>query len=194
MVTPKTVFQITIPKWKNKVPIGKVAPVYYTKNIGLPQKHAGARLRKIGRKFYYVDKNNKRLIKNVNKVGNIKYWRVNGQKFYSANIHWKTRSTIVNFYHRYFKDKINKKFKAPFPMFAGYSLDMHILIYELYTSDTPDITNMWILAKIFEDVMVAQHIFRDDSPQYRLGTSYKYKFVEDEKDRKLVIKFKYTKA
>jgi hypothetical protein len=49
----------------------------------------------------------------------------------------------------------------------------------VYSSNTPDITNMWILTKLFEDALVNTGILRDDSPQFRTKTSYEYKFVEN---------------
>jgi hypothetical protein len=193
MVTTKTIFSLTIPKWENKVKMGVVIATYYKKRDKLPAKHKGAKLKKFGRSFIYVDNKNKKIIKNPTKVGNPIYWNLNGQQFYSTNIHWSVRSTIVNYYHRYFNKYIKKAFSEPFPTFLSYRLAMDITIYEIYSSHTPDITNMWILAKLFEDAMVGAKILRDDDPQFRCSTSYSYKFVNDEKDRKLKIKFKYIK-
>jgi len=79
MITTKTTFMLTIPKWLNKMPIGKVQPQYYKKSAKLPLKHKGAKLKKFGRAQYYVDSSGKRLLKNEEKVGNIKYWNLNGQ-------------------------------------------------------------------------------------------------------------------
>ena len=193
MITNKTTFTMTIKNWKNKMPVGKIAAQYYKKGTKLPLKHKGARLKKFGRTSYYVDSTNKRLIRNDNKAGNTKYWNLNGQAFYSTNMHWTLRSQITNFYHLYFTKYIEKRFTEPFPVFLGYRMSIDIKIYDIYTSQTPDITNMWILTKLFEDAMVNTKILRDDSPQFRSRTSYEYIFVEKEKDRKLVIKFKYIK-
>jgi hypothetical protein len=80
------------------VRVGTVPTLYYTKGEALRQ-HEGATLRKIGAKQYYVDskhKNSKTLFK-----GNPEYWNLNGQAFYSTNMTWKQRSTIVNFYHKF---------------------------------------------------------------------------------------------
>lgn len=193
MVTKDTVFTLTIPKWENKVKTGTIIAEYYKKKDKLPAKHKGAVLKKFGRTLIYVDKKKKKIIKNPAKVGKAIYWNLNGQQFYSTNIHWSVRSTIVNYYHRYFIKFIKKRFKQVFPTFLQYRLSMDITIYEIYSSHTPDITNMWILAKLFEDAMVTAKILRDDDPQFRCKTSYGYKFVTNEKDRKLKIKFKYVK-
>lgn len=194
MVTKDTVFTITIPEWENKVPTGTVIAEYYKKKDKLPAKHKGATLKKFGRSWIYVDKKKKKIVKNPTKVGKKTYWNLNGQQFYSTNMHWSTRSTITSYYHRYFKKFIRKQLKKPFPTFLNYRLSMDITIYEVYSTHTPDITNMWILAKLFEDALVTEKILRNDDPQFRNKTSYAYKFVKTEKARKLVIKFKYMKA
>jgi len=193
MITQKTTLTMTIRDWKNKMPVGKVPPQYYKKGTKLPLKYKGASLKKFGRASFYVDSKNKRLIRNEKTAGNVKYWNLNGQAFYSTNMHWTLRSQMTNFYHSYFTKHIKNRFKTPFPIFLGYRISIDIKIYDVYSSNTPDITNMWILTKLFEDALVNTGILRDDSPQFRTKTSYEYKFVENEKDRKLVIKFKYNK-
>jgi hypothetical protein len=52
--------------------------------------------------------------------GNPEYWNLNGQAFYSTNMTWKQRSTIVNFYHKYFATYVNKQLKEPFPTFMAH--------------------------------------------------------------------------
>jgi hypothetical protein len=81
---------------------------------------------------------------------------------YSTNMTWKQRSTIVNFYHKYFATYVNKQLKEPFPTFMAYTLNMDVIIYDVYSTFTPDITNMWILSKN-EDTVVKCKILRDDS-------------------------------
>lgn len=193
MITQDTIFSITIPKWENKVKMGVVIAAYYKKKDKLPVKHKGATLKKFGRSNIYIDKKGKKIIKNPTKVGKPIYWNLNGQQFYSNNMHWSDRSSIVNYYHKYFTKYIKKTFKEQFPTFLNYRLSMDISIHEIYSTHTPDITNMWILAKLFEDSMVNAKILRDDDPQFRCSTSYGYRFVDKEEDRKLIIKFKYTK-
>jgi hypothetical protein len=66
----------------------------------------------------------------------------------------------------------------------AYTLNMDVIIYDVYSTFTPDITNMWILSKMIEDTVVKCKILRDDSP-FRRHTGIGYRFVEEEKDRKL---------
>lgn len=193
MVTESSVFTIEIPNWINKVRIGTIPTLYYTKGEPLPAKHAGASLRKIGAKEYYIDSKNKKIVKNPLQKGNPEYWNLNGQSFYSNNMTWKQRSTIVNYYHKYFKPFVINQLKEPFPIFLSHTLNMEVIIHEVYSKFTPDITNMWILSKLIEDTVVNCKILRDDSPEFRRHTGIGYVFVEEEKDRKITINFKYTK-
>ena len=193
MITPRSIFTVTVPEWTNKVKTGNVVATYYGKGTKLPAKHKGAKLKKFGKKHYYVNSKNKKIVRNPDKVGNPIYWNLNGQQFYTTNIHWALRSNIVNFYHRYFKVFIKNTFKTSLPVFESYKINMEIIIYDIYSKHTPDITNMWILAKLFEDAMVKEGVLRDDSPEFRGKTSYEYRFIRKKENRKLVIKFKYKK-
>jgi Holliday junction resolvase RusA-like endonuclease len=193
MITNETVFTVVVPEWINKVRIGTIKTTYFVKGDKLPEEHQGAKTRKIGKKLYYIDSKNKKIVKNPTKRGQPEYWNVNGQAFYSNNMTWKERSTIVNFYHKYFSKYVNEQLKQQFPSFLAYKLDMKLTMYETYSRHTPDVTNMWILAKMMEDTIVKAGILRDDSPQFRMFTTYGYQFVEKEEDRKLVLEFKYNK-
>ena len=191
MINEKSIFTLTIPQWVSQVRVGTVKTEYYTKKDNLPEKYAGAKLRKAGNSEYYVDGRNKKIVKNPATKGTPELWNLNGQAFYSTNMHWKMRTVIVNFYHAYFMKYIKKEWKEQFPVFLSYKLNMKIKIFDIYSSKTPDITNMWILAKMFEDTVVKAGILRDDSPEFRMETTYGYNFVDNVEDRKLVITFYY---
>lgn len=193
MITYDSEFTVLIPHWVNKVQIGVVPSEFYGSKDKLPESIKGATLKRFGNKAFYIDSSKKRILKNPTKVGQPKYWNLNGQSFYSNNMDWRTRVTIVNFYHAYFKDFIEQQLKEPFPIFLNYTLEFNIKIHEVYTTFTPDITNMWILAKLFEDTVVSCGLLKDDSPEFRCHTGYGYQFVDKEEDRKLVISFKYNK-
>ena len=188
----KPSFKLIIPEWENEIVIGTVAPTYYKASNKTPDKIK--RMYEVKRCFndyYYVEKDGSRVIKNKKIVGNKQTWRVNGQAFYSSKLHWKIRNEIVNYYHTYITKYIKKEFKEPFPIYLNSALSMHINIYEIYSSKTPDITNMWILTKMIEDCFVNSKILREDSPEFRTKTSYEYIFVDEKKDRKLEIIFNY---
>jgi hypothetical protein len=124
-----------------------------------PSKHEGATLRKIGAKQYYVDSNTKNS-KEPSSKREPRVLELKWTSLYSTNMTWKQRSTIVNFYHKYFATYVNKQLKEPFPTFMAYTLNMDVIIYDVYSTFTPDITNMWILSKMIEDTVVKCKILR----------------------------------
>ena len=193
MVTPETVFTLTIPEWENKVFNGVVIAKYYSKKDKLPIKYKGAPLRRFGRESYYVDETGKKLVKNKGSIGKKLYLIPNGQLIYNGGMHWTERVTVVDFYHRYFGKFIKKIFKEPIPVFLSYSVSMEVTFYELLDHKTPDITNQWLIVKIIEDVFKDLKILKDDSPEFRRKTSFGYEAVNKEEDRKLVVKFKYKR-
>jgi len=188
----KPEFTLTIPNWKNKVCIGIVGPKYYKASNKTPKTISSKyKVKNVMRDYYYVDEKGAPVVKNKKNVGKEEMWAINGQSFYQAALHWKTRTKIVNEYHAYLTNFIKKEFSDPFPTYLNFSLSMHIDIYEIYTSHLPDITNMWILPKLIEDCFVNSKILKEDSPEFRMKTSYEYKFVNKKADRKLVVTFKY---
>lgn len=193
MITPESTFTVSIPKWQSKLRVGTVIAAYFSQKDRLPKKYEGAILKRFGSKKLYVDSNNKKIIKNKGSVGNPIYWTMNGQGFYNNTIHWTVRSKVVKYYHRYFTKYIKAQITDDIPTFLSYKLTMEILIYDVYGPTTPDISNMWILPKMFEDAVVNSGVLRDDSPEFRRRTEYDYIFVENEEDRKLEITFKYKK-
>jgi hypothetical protein len=193
MITPKSVFQVVIPEWQNKLKVGTVIAQYYGPKDIVPKKHNGATLKKFGKKSLFIDCNGKKIIKNKASLGNPIFWTMNGQGFYNNTIHWSVRSRVVKYYHKYFTKYIKEQLIDVIPTFLSYKLTMEIMIYDVYGPATPDISNMWILPKMFEDAVVNAKVLRDDSPEFRRRTEYDYMFVEDEKDRKLVVTFKYKK-
>lgn len=193
MITPKSEFVVTVPEWENKHIIGYVPTKYFLSTDRLPKKYEGSKLRKIGLKKYYIDNVGRKIVKNKKSVGNPIYWTMNGQGFYNGKTPWAVRSVVVAYYHDYFIEYIKECLAETIPVFLEYRLSMHMDIYEVYSPKTPDISNMWILPKMFEDAVVKSKYLKDDSPEFRTRTSYEYVFVEDAVDRKLVITFKYKK-
>jgi hypothetical protein len=118
--------------------------LYYTKGEALPSKHEGLLRKKIGAK-QYVDSKHKKIVKTKREP---RVLELKWTSLYSTNMTWKQRSTIVNFYHKYFATYVNKQLKEPFPTFMAYTLNMDVIIYDVYSTFTPDITNMWILSKM----------------------------------------------
>lgn len=190
----KPKYEVVIPNWPSKVPISSRRPTYFTKAMRLPKKYSDvAILKKFGaNKFYWVYK--KTLKKIVKTEASSKYWNLNGQALYSGSMHWSTRALVVSFYHALFKKYILKVFKEPMPIYLGYGLSISVDIYEIFSNFTPDITNMWLLEKMFEDTLQETGMLEDDSPQFVIESGRKkYYWVTKEEKRKLVFKIKYIK-
>jgi hypothetical protein len=60
----------------------------------------------------------------------------------------------------------------------AYTLNMDVIIYDVYSTFTPDITNMWILSKWLKILWLKCKILRD---MFRRHTGIGYRFVERRK-------------
>lgn len=193
MITKRSIYSFSLPRWKNKMLLGVVDTEYYTSQTKLPQKYRGASLKKFGNVLSYVDKLGNRIVRNASRAGTKKYMRPNGQHLYDGKMHWSDRNKLVRYYHGYFKAWLAKENIEPFPIFLNYSLAMTVTFYEVMDKFTTDITNQWLIVKILENVFKEMGILKDDSPEFRKSTKFKYRFVEDTEDRKLNVKFKYVR-
>jgi hypothetical protein len=72
MITEKSIFTLEIPEWINKVRVGTVPTLYYTKGEAL-QSMKELRYKKIGAKQYYGFKKHKKNSKNPLQKGNPEY-------------------------------------------------------------------------------------------------------------------------
>lgn len=185
---------VIIEKWPSKVPIGNTPASYYSGTARLPKKHKDiAVLKKFGKKvsWYVNKKTGKKILK---KAASVKYWNLNGQALYVGNLHWKVRSKVVQFYHNVFKKQIKKDIKKKLPECLAYAISISTDIYEIYSKFTPDVTNMWLLEKMFEDSLQELGLIQDDSPEFVIESGKKrYYWVQKEEDRKLVFKIKFIK-
>ncbi|MCK5788159.1 MAG: hypothetical protein KAH32_04145 [Chlamydiia bacterium] len=189
----KNSYEIVIKEWKNSVPMGISKNTFYGEKSKLPAKYVkNSVLKKFGKKNYWVDKDTKiRLIRTKGKA--IK-WNLNGQAFYSASIHWTARTKIVKFYHKEFAKYIADVVQKPFEIYQDYGLSISVDIYEIFTKFTPDVTNMWLLEKMFEDTLQEMGLLRDDNPEFVIESGRKrYHWVNKPEDRKLIFKLKYIK-
>lgn len=159
----------------------------------LPKKHAES-LRSTpvlrGAKVYCCDENGERFLKNTKKAGQPNIWVMNGQDLYNATLNWRLRKTIAKFYHEYFGGFIAAQL-TPIELKENERLSISCDIYEIKRSPMPDVSNMWLLEKFFEDALQEHGIIPDDGPDYVIESGRKrYYWVEDPKNRKLVFTIK----
>lgn len=133
------------------------------------------------------------------KTGNQRWWTVNGQGLYSATLHYRARNKMTKYFHKYLSKHIRKQisekdiselnnivFKGSFRKLAT-SVD----IYDIRRGKMPDISNMWLWLKWFDDALQECGVIPDDDPDYVLRSGpTTYHFVDNPKDRKLVFTIK----
>jgi hypothetical protein len=186
--------RVEIPRWQREYVFkSDVKPVYYKKGMKLPPsykkritegKYTWKNLN--GTQSLWHVKNKKFIPKNPKLAGNPKVWNVNGQNF--CSLHWRIKAEITEYFKRYFSgfivqqiDTINMDNKL-----ISVSCD----IYEEIHTNLPDIDNLaWVIRKWFTDTLHENNIIPDDNHKFITETGkFKYHFVGEEKDRKLIFK------
>jgi len=186
--------QIVIPNWLNRVEFSKATRAKYweAKDVEkMPKKHIVDKIKVISGKAYPVDISGNRFIKNPKKAGTPNTWRINGQDLYNAAMDWRKRKTMAQFYHDYFLKFIKEQavpIKFTERMVGEYGLSISCDIYEVKQFPIPDVSNMWLLEKFFEDALVLAGIIPDDNPNYVIESGRKrYHWVETQEERKLIF-------
>jgi len=142
------------------------------------------------------------LSKKSRKTGKSKYWTVNGQSLYNSSLHFTARAKVTEYFHNYLirhiLDQItpsqilelNKCLEVdPYTKLA-ISLD----IYEIKRGKMPDIGNLWLWIKWFEDALQKCEIIPNDNPNYVIESGRKtYHWVNDPSERKLQFKIETIK-
>jgi hypothetical protein len=140
--------------------------------------------------------------KKSRKSGRTRYWTVNGQGLYNATLHFRLRSKVTKYYHkylsRYIKQQISKKriIELNNLIYPGSShkLSVSLDIYEVRRGSMPDVSNLWLWTKWFEDALQESNVIPDDNPDYvHESGRTRYHFVDNQEDRKLVFTLKLIK-
>jgi len=186
-------YHVTIPGWESLYILSNRTSTKYwlwQDREKLPIKHKEKLANSpivIGKKVYCCDNDKNRFVKNSKKAGTPNTWTVNGQDLYSAVLNWRMRKTITTYYHNYFSFFINEQL-SPIEIPEGRYLSISCDIYEIERGNMPDVSNMWLLEKWFEDSLTMCNIIPDDGPKYvRESGRKRYHFVNTEEERKLVF-------
>jgi hypothetical protein len=191
-----TKYQVIIPEWESfYVKSQKTAIKYwlFKDKEKLPLKYKKD-LREdpliLRGKAYCCDSTGERFIKNTKKAGKPNIWILNGQDLYNAMLNWRLRKTVAKYFHEYFAGYIEKQLK-PIEIPTGKHLSISCDIYEIKRGNMPDVSNMWLLEKFFEDALQECKIIPEDSPDYVIESGRKrYRWVKDPKKRKLIFTIK----
>lgn len=196
----ETEFQVVVPEWESKyVKSNKTAPKYWLwkDRAKLPKKYASElsiKPKKFGVKLYCIDKEGDRFLKNTKKAGTPNTWTLNGQDLYNAVMHHTVRTKMAKYYHGYFTKFIREQLPSKIPVIMGYKFGVSCDIYEIKRGQMPDVSNMWLLEKFFEDALQETGRIPDDNPDYVIESGRKrYHWVEEESERKLVFTIYYLK-
>lgn len=186
-------FKVIIPEWENHyVKSKKTMAKYwlYKDRAKLPKKHAAVLKDTpliIRGKAYCQDLSGERFIKNSVKAGKPNIWILNGQDLYNAALNWRLRKSVAKYYHNYFSEYIREQLN-PIEIPEGKHLSISCDIYEIKRGNMPDVSNMWLLEKFFEDALQECGIIPDDSPDYVKESGRKrYRWVTKPEKRKLVF-------
>lgn len=130
------------------------------------------------------------------KTGRPRYWTVNGQGLYNATLHFRLRGKITQYFHaylsKYIKQQISKKDirRINSLVYKGskHKLSVSVDIYEIRRGKIPDVGNMWLWLKWFEDALQESGIIEDDNPDYVIESGRtRYHWVESEGERQLLF-------
>jgi hypothetical protein len=130
------------------------------------------------------------------KSGRKRYWTVNGQGLYNATLHYRLRSKITKYYHKYLSKYIKKQISKEQIIelnnlvFPGSSLKLSISleIHEVRRGSMPDVSNLWLWIKWFEDALQESRIIPDDDPDHvQESGCVRYYFVDNIEQRQLVF-------
>jgi Holliday junction resolvase RusA-like endonuclease len=136
------------------------------------------------------------LVKKSRKSGNPRYWTINGQGLYNATLHYRARGKITKYFHKYLSKYILEQItKADIKLLrklvykdSTHKLSISLDIYEQRLPKIPDIGNMWLWTKWFEDALQETGVIPDDNPDYVIESGRKrYHWVDNESDRKLIF-------
>lgn len=186
-------FQVVIPEWESTYKVAnKTATKYWLwkDRDKLPLKYKQLLMPKPlqkGGKEYCIDREFNRFIKNTKKAGKENLLVINGQTLYNQKIDWRLRAKVAEYFHNYYSNYILEQLK-PIEIPEGKFLSISCDIYEIPRGNMPDVSNMWVLEKFFEDALTECKIIPDDGPKYvKESGRKKYHWVEESCQRKLIF-------
>lgn len=132
------------------------------------------------------------VVKNPRVAGTPRLKKINGQDFYSGNVMPQVRAKIILEMKKFF----SVHFKGIPPIEAKYfPIELEIEIHYVIKNDLFDIDNLgWVYTKVIQDVLKDENIIPEDDVRYiRKSGGCQFVPVENENDRKIVIRIKKNK-
>ena len=140
--------------------------------------------------------------KKTRKTGNPRWWTINGQGLYSATLHYRARDKLTKHFHKYLSGHIKQQITKEqivelnshiFPD-SHLKLSVSLDIYEVRRGKMPDVSNLWLWTKWFEDALQESNVIPDDNPDYVIESGRtRYHFIDNQEDRRLVFTLRLIK-
>jgi hypothetical protein len=191
------IYQVVIPQFKDRYQFSAKRKIKYYKweeKDKLPLKYLKVcqpTPKVINKIAYVVDVDGNRFIKNTKTAGTPNEWILNTQDLYNAKLDWRKRRAVATFFHNYYTEFINQQLVDNIEIPEGKFLSISCDIYEIKRTPMPDITNLWLITKFFEDALVGAGKIPDDSPEYVMESGrHKYHWVATKEERKLIFTIK----
>lgn len=140
------------------------------------------------------------IARKTRKSGRPRFWTVNGQGLYSATLYWRVRSKLTDYFHKYLSKYILSQItkgditNINSRVYPGSleKLSISLDIYDIRRGKMPDIGNLWLWTKWFEDALQHSGVIPDDNPDYIIESGRtRYYFVDSEEDRKLIFTIRF---
>jgi hypothetical protein len=130
------------------------------------------------------------IAKKTKKTGKPKIWTVNGQSLYNAALHFRARAKITLYFHEYLSKFIKEQItKEQIQSLISHQLSVSLDIYEVRKGMLPDVGNLWIWTKWFEDALQECEIIPNDNSNVIIESGRtRYHWVETDENRRLVFK------
>lgn len=186
---------VEVPHFQNYFIISRrIAAKYYKwkDKDKIPKKHDKLKpfnRKKFGKHYFVIDRQGNRIVKNVRSAGKQRLWNVNGQDLYNGRLHPVTRAKITKWFHHYLGQYITQQIsQGDIELISRYKGNIRITlnIHEVKRKNLPDVSNLWLWIKWFEDALQEREVILDDNPDWiRSSGGTTYHWVETEEDRKL---------
>lgn len=139
-----------------------------------------------------------------NKIAANRYMKITNQSVYNGRMHPHTRAVIVKNMHDYVISKLPKGFKVKTPTkpyYAIYTVRNHGSIQRRggiirwkppakdYEANWDDDNLAFLWMKTIRDALTKAGVWEDDNVDFVRGSDYDVFFVDDFKDRKIIINF-----
>lgn len=134
------------------------------------------------------------LSKKGRKTGKPKVWTVNGQSLYNASLHFISRAKVTDYFHKYLSKYIKEQItKSQIQSLISHQLSISLDIYEIKKGKLPDIGNLWIWIKWFEDALQECEVIPNDNSDIIIESGRtRYHWVETSEQRKLVFNIDFV--